>query len=493
MEGVEDAVKEQLDAAYSDLQAWLRREDAPDAELAAAFGRLGELLHVYKLYEAAEASYKNAAALAPDEPLYTYYLADIYKKTGRLEEAAEAYRRILEIAPDFLPARVHLAQVLLAGNQAAEARTELEKALAVDPESPGAHAVLGEVALSQKDYAQAAENLAFALERVPAANRLHYPLAMAYRGLGEMEKAREHLRQSGAVGLKVPDPWMDALEKLATGERVHLLRGRQAFAAGRYAEAAEEFRQAVAADPRSARALVNLGSALGQMGDIPGAMVELRKALEVAPGNFTAHLNLALLLASQGWDEEAVLHFQAALEANYTDSQAHLEMGRALQRLGRLEEAEKHLREAWTMDPASAPAHLAHAALLVQMKRYAEAVERLDWALERMPHEASLTWALARVLEGAPDPEVRDPQRAYDLVEGLFQADPRSDYALLAARALADLDRCEEAAKLQESVARAADEAGKADQAAALRKVAQRYAAGPPCRGDGGSGGQGND
>lgn len=143
------------------------------------------------------------------------------------------------------------------------------------------------------------------------------------------------------------------------------------------------------------------------------------------------------------------------------------------------------------MDPANATAHLAHAAVLVDLGRYAEAVERLNWALERMPHEASLTWALARILEAAPDPKVRDPQRAYDLAESLFAADPLSDYALLAARALADLDRCDEAAKLQEAVARAADEAGKADQAAGLRKVAERYAAGPPCREDGGSGGGG--
>jgi len=98
-----------------------------------------------------------------------------------------------------------------------------------------------------------------------------------------------------------------------------------------------------------------------------------------------------------------------------------------------------------------------------------------------------------RVEFGWPDPEVRDPQRAYELAESLFTAEPLSDYALLAARALSDLDRCSEAAKLQEAVARAADEAGKAAQAAELRKVAERYASGPPCREDGGHEDGGSD
>ena len=62
--------------------------------------------------------------------------------------------------------------------------------------------------------------------------------------------------------MRVADPLVDGLQDLITGERVYLSRGKVAFEAQRYAEAANEFRKAVAAKPGSVAARVNLGAAL---------------------------------------------------------------------------------------------------------------------------------------------------------------------------------------------------------------------------------------
>jgi tetratricopeptide (TPR) repeat protein len=506
MTGLEEAVQEQINAAHGDLVGWQTTEDAPAAELANAYGRLGQLLHAYSLTESAEAAYRNAQQLAPEELRWTYLLGVLAQTAGRLEDAANLFHAVLRKQPEDVAARVHLGEVLLAANQADAAAVELGKVLQLAPREPTAHASLGEIALSRKDYKAAAEHLATALRLVPAADRLHYPLAMALRGLGQMDEARSHLARSGSVGVKVNDPLIQEIETLATGERVHLLRGRQAFAAGRYAEAAGAFREALAADPRSARALVNLGSALGQMGDVPAALVEYRKALGITPNNFAAHLNLGLLYAHQGWDDEAVVHLKAAINLRYTDAEAHLQLARVLARQAKgdtakddtakddtakddeakREEALEHFREAVAMAPTVPANTLALASYQVDLGLLGDALATLEEGVRLMPHEGQLNYALAQFLVRAPDKSLRDPARGAVLARQRFEAKQDADFALLVAEALAQIDRCSEAAEWQGALVRAAEAAGK--DAAALRRDLERYAAGPPCLGNSGLG-----
>lgn len=486
MAGLEDAVRDQVNAAHANLTAWLRQGEPPAAELAAAYGRLGNLLHVYQLYEAAAACYANAATLAPGGLHWVYYLGHVFQKSGRFAEAAAAYRGVLETpstlaAPQALATRVHLAEVLLAQDKSPEAEAELRQALEIDPDNPAAQALLGEIALARGDHRLAIELLSAALARVPAANRLHYPLGIAYRELGETDKAREHLVESGTVGVTVEDPLVEELERLATGERVYLLRGRRAFAAGRYGEAASEFRTALQADPRSARVRVNLGSALGQLGDVVGAVEQYELALALDPANFAAHFNLGVLSAQQGHDEKAVGHFQAAIALKYDDGEVHRQLGLALRRLGRHEDALPHLYEAATLAPAHENGWLDHAVLLVDLGRFKEARDVLEQAHRLLPQAGGVAHALARLLAGSPDRGLRDGARALDLARRVYEARATPAHAATVAMALAELGRCDEAAEWQEGAVRAAAGEGQEELAARLRLTLARYAAGVPC------------
>ena len=193
MSGLEEAVTEQLNVAHQNLLSRKRQESASADDLGAAFGRLGRLLHAYELYDAAEACYRNTWALLPNDYRWPYYLGHVYQKKGRLADAAEVYRRSLALEGNNIAARVRLGEVLEAQNLPDEAEAELKKALEINRQIPAAYAVLGEIALARGEHGRAVELLTAVLEAVPDANRLHYPLAMAYRGLGEVEKAKSHL------------------------------------------------------------------------------------------------------------------------------------------------------------------------------------------------------------------------------------------------------------------------------------------------------------
>src|SRR4029079_8474962 len=139
-----------------------------------------------------------------------------------------------------------------------EARESFNAALKLDKNNAAAHYGLGQVALSQRSYSDAVDHFEKTLAQVPGANRVHYSLAMAYRGLGDAEKAKAHLAQQGTVGVRVADPLVAGLRDLITGERVYLARGKVAFEARRYADAVSEFHKAVVAKPDSVTARINL-------------------------------------------------------------------------------------------------------------------------------------------------------------------------------------------------------------------------------------------
>ena len=460
LDQLEGAVANQLRETQDLLASILAEPGTPPAALADAFGQAGRLYHAYELVEPAATCYTNAARLVPRDFRWTYLRAVVDHQEGRLDQAIGGYQEALELAPASLPARIRLGEAQLAARRLDDARETLEKALEIDPGSAAALAGLGQVALSEKNYSLALERLQAALAAAPQADRLHHPLGLAYRGLGDMDKAREHLGRRGKVGVKPADPLIDELPGLKTGERVFLLRGHMAFRAGRFPEAVEAFRAALAAEPESVRARVNLGSALAQAGDRAAAIDSYRKALEIEPDNRAASFNLGILLAQAGDLTGAASALEGAVEIDPTDVEAHLELSRTLRRLGRGAEALVHASRAAELDPSNPGSRVLEAQILVQAGRYDDALDRLEAAYAVMPEAGRIVAALAKLLAAGPNLARRDGPRAVDLARAVYRASGDVRHAETVALALAESGRCDEAVDWQRQALKAATEAG---------------------------------
>src|SRR5690349_5537924 len=260
---------------------------------------MGQIHHAYSWTAPARECYVNASRLAPRDFRWIYLLAKLDQQEGAVTEAIRGFKNVCSLQPEFVAAVVNLGNIYLELNRLDEAQASFSNVLEIDKSSAAAYYGLGQVALSRRNYVAAVDYFRKSLELAPGANRIHYSLAMAYRGLGDSENARLQLAQQGTVGVRVADPLVDGLQELVQGLRVHLVRGKLAFEAKRYAEAATEFRRAVAAQPDSVPAHVNLGTALTQTGDLKGATEEFEATLRLDPQNTTAHYNLAVLLARE--------------------------------------------------------------------------------------------------------------------------------------------------------------------------------------------------
>jgi tetratricopeptide (TPR) repeat protein len=481
LSGLDPEVAAQLQDARSLVDGLLSQEGQPQ-ELADTYGELCRLYHAYGLLDAAAPCYANAVRLAPRDFRWSYYLGRVLQDGGKLAEAEASYRRSLDLQPGYVPARVHLGEVLLADNRTDEAEAVLWQALIGESGNAAAHAALGEVFLSRRQYRGAAEQLEAALAAAPEADRLHHPLGLAYRGLGDLDKAREHLEKAGKVGVRPVDPLTDEMEALRQGSTVHLLRGRVAFRFGRYQDAAAEFRKAVQAQPESVPARINLAAALAEAGDRNGAKEQLREVLKLAPANGTAHFNLGTLMALEGETAGAVVHFQEAVRIDPNDGPARVGLAQALEKDGRLEEALSQYEKAAGLAPQDERGWLGGAGLLVRLGHFKEAKDVLEAAYGNLPASGRIVHALARLLASCPDVSLRDGKRALELASQVYSAMPSAAHAETAALALAESGNCENAAEWQKKAIEAARKEGPPERVKVMEADLKRYEAGSTCR-----------
>jgi tetratricopeptide (TPR) repeat protein len=477
--GVE--VQQQLRQAQESLVAVCREPGVTSDSLSVGYGEMGRLYHAYDLLDSAEACYRNARALAPNEFRWVYLLADVRRWQGNVDQSIAAFEAALELNPDYVPALVALGEIRLEVGQMDQALPLFERAVMLQPNS-AALVGLGKIAASQKEFDKAVRHFEAALAQQPSATAVHYPLAMAYRGKGDLENAQAHALQRGDTRARVADPLLDQLVELRTGAEHHEKRGVAAGEAGDLDRAVIELQAAVEANPESSSARLNLGTALAQSGDREGALRQYREAVRLDPKSAQAHLNLAVMLANGVDRDGAIDHFRQAVSLDPEYRTAHLGLAELLAQAGDHATAAVHFGRVVEIDPRHRAARLGQAVSLSRAGRQAEACQRLTQALNVLPEDAVLTHALARLLAACPDDELRDGPRALDLALSAFEKRNLPQYAETVAMAYAESGNFAEAVRWQNEVVQGAEKAGRDDLLPRARRLLTRYHNQQPCR-----------
>jgi tetratricopeptide (TPR) repeat protein len=468
-------VQQQLLASQASLVATVRNLSATDATLSEAYGVMGQTYHAYSLNSPAKECYVNASRLKPGNFRWFYLMAKVDQQEGRVEEAIKSYLMVRSLKPDYVAAAVNLGNIYLESNRLPEAKRNLAAALEIDKDNAAAHYGLGQVALSERNYADAVRYFERALAIVPAATRIHYSLAMSYRGLGEVQKAKANLALQGTVGVRTPDPLIEELQELVKGERVHLIRGRLALEAHRYAEAATEFRKAIADKPDSITGRVNLGAVLSLTGDSRGARQQFEDVLRIAPENPNAHYNLALLFANDNLHQEAISHLQLVLKSNPNDSGARFLLAREYLKSERLEEALDEFSRVWRANPKNEDALLERVRILLHKKQYQEALDSLEKGHAQFPENGQTVVMLATLLATSPIYEQRNGARALELARLIYRATGSVEHGAIVSMALAELGLCAEAAEWQRGLIDIAQRKEKTNLLSSLKRDLKLY------------------
>jgi tetratricopeptide (TPR) repeat protein len=480
----EAIVKEQIEAARSNLQSNLQNSRPAAAEMAQAYGKLGELYHAYDFPDAATACYKNAHALSTQEFRWPYLLGRLYQIMGDHQSAVTYLRMAQQLRPNEIPVQLSLAETYLDENHPELAKPLFEKVLELDKSSAAAMVKLGKIALSTGNAAEAVKYYEAALSVQPEASSIHYSLAMAYRRLGDMPKALAHLQQSGSEKPKVADPFLDEMEELNKSRMFLWMRGEEARRKGRFTEAVDDYRQIVERNKEDPLARIALGSALAEAGDLKGAIEQYTEALSLSPGNDTAHYDLGLVLIENKSEQEAMEHFRAAIELNPRLELAHFQLANLLMRNGGYDEAARQYSAVLKMDPSHEFARLMESMALIRLKRYSEAEARLEEGLGVLPDSIDLEEALARLLAACPEQKVRDGQRSLKLLQRILEVQKSPDLEVIEtlAMALAEVGKFSEATRIQTQMVGALERSNRPDLAEQERANVVSYEQGHACR-----------
>jgi tetratricopeptide (TPR) repeat protein len=443
--GMAPPVQEQLRERFEMLSRIEADTAAPSEKRAAAYGELGKLLLAADSFGDAETCFLNALELNSTDTRWGYYLAHVYRLRGESPQAASYFERTLEKRPRDVAALVWLGNVYLDQGRSVEAGLLFSRASALDARVAAARVGLGRVALAARDYAGAIEHLEAALALDPGATSVHYSLATAYRGAGQIERADAHLRQRGPGQIGPPDPLMQEVSELLRSPVTFETRGDRALTRGEFSKAVAAFRSGLELAPENLALRQKLATSLSLAGDVPGAVQQLQELLRRQPTFASAHYSLGVLFLANGQPDRAIDRFAAAVQYEPTYLQARLQLANTLHSQGRFEPARKQYAAVIALDPRVAEARFGQAISLADLGRYDQARDQLIEGVRLHPDRVEFVSALVRLHAAAPDARVRDGARALTLASELVKRENSASAREAMAMALAEVGRYDEA------------------------------------------------
>jgi len=314
------------DAVPDDPRSWYGLGMTYQAEAAAAFAQLqkagatspyvallvAETRVQRRQFRSGFFFYNEAARQLPALHGIHAALADVYRKTGHADWAAEedAKERALPAAD----CKTHPAECQFAGGHDLQILTEPRRT-AWSPE-----------ALYWR--AKAANELAmqalFRLGQLPPSAELHQLRAEIARGQGQhLESVRE---------------WREALVLMPGSTRLHRELTASLFMAQDYRTALAEAESMLQADAQSPDLNFIAGDSLLRLEEPEKAVPYLKAALAADPKLLAADASLGLALARLGNHADAVPHLEKALALD-DDGSLYYQLGRAYQAMGEHEKA----------------------------------------------------------------------------------------------------------------------------------------------------------
>jgi protein O-mannosyl-transferase len=146
---------------------------------------------------------------------------------------------------------------------------------------------------------------------------------------------------------------------------------------GRLDDAEEALKQAVRANPTSAKAFCGLAAVFAKKGQLEDAMKCYRQATVVKPDMKEAQANTGAVLLQLGRSDEAIVYLRKALELDPQMALVHAHLGMALYRADHLDEALTELRKAISLDQTLGVAHYNLSVILSRQGDLAGAADEL--------------------------------------------------------------------------------------------------------------------
>ncbi|MCC7355705.1 MAG: tetratricopeptide repeat protein, partial [Anaerolineae bacterium] len=431
-----------LGQIYADRKEWDKSADAHrgalrlDPENADAHVGLGKALEKLGRENEAKAAFARAvevrqkvAAGKPKDPaLVQDELGTAYFFVAQYDQAIAAYKEALRLSPNNPEYHRHLAGAYYwqgkpadggPSTKAAEAIAEYETAIRLNPYDSLARSILAGVYREIGRDDDALREYQEALRLFPCDADGIFLLASQYDKMGLQKEAEETFRRLTPRAPAMAFPWQyrasmaysreeyaEAVENYRTGLRadpedpnLHYGLGNSLYALGRYEEAEAEYRLTIELLPEDAPSYAAWGDALAKLERRAEAIAAYQKSLQLDSTAYLTWLSLGLQYElAQNW-QEAEKAYAEAVKLQPDDALSRSARGQMLQRLNRLDEAVREYEAAVTLDPGQWIYRESLALLYAALNRPDDAVAAAEATIKLKPDSALAHLIIAGVSE----------------------------------------------------------------------------------------------
>jgi tetratricopeptide (TPR) repeat protein len=267
--------------------------------------------------------------------------------------------------------------------QVEQAEKHFLDVLARDRDNVHALNLLGMLCVNEFRPNEAVFFISKALKRAPKNAESHANIALAYKDLGEFDKALEHFRHSIRLDAGVPV--------------VHNNHGNVLREMGRPERAVRAYERALKLQPDFAECWSNLGAALNESDQRKRALQAIDRALQLEPRLAQAHNNRGDVLLAEARYEEALESYRKATVINPKYAAALINMARVQRDMDQPDAALETLGLALELEPDNPEAHHVLGVLQEQRGRPEKAADAFKHAISVAPGMAIAHYYLAQI------------------------------------------------------------------------------------------------
>jgi len=371
---------------------------SPEAKKARYLER-GDRYFKQQQYREAILEYRNALRIDSNNAQAVRQLGFAHYELGQIGQSFRFLLKAAELEPDNTQVPLKLATVYLLAGKPAEARGQADRVLQRDPKNLEALILAAGAATTPTEVDSAIQRIEGVRPEFDSQMRFHLALADLYQRKRDRPAAERELRAAIALEPNSAD--------------AHVNLGNFFALNGAVADAEREFKAAAALTPAASRIQLRLADLYLSIGKRDESSRLLTEITTKAPDYLPAWRRMAEIAFAEGRLDDTKKAVDMLLGKNASDLEAHLLLGRI--RLARQEPtpAIQEFRTVLKAEPRFAPAHYYLGIAFLQAGDRQQAKAELREAINILRNFTDAILALARVnLEsGAIQPAIDDLER----------------------------------------------------------------------------------
>lgn len=335
--------------------------------------------------EQAQTCYVEALRQRQEEPRLWYHLACVRERAGDLDGALAALDRSASLLSTHPSPHRARAEWMLSRGRFDEALEAAEHLDGTDPVSVGPDLVRARVQLERGDHRAAAATLERLVARSPEVRHAHVLLERAYRGKGDLERAKVAGAKGRGAELPWRDPWRLELDRFRPSTRDQYAIALRAAGEGSHDAALALLQPLASRRPGDVEVALLLARTYLKTGRPAEAVPVLHRCLETEPQNVDLLCALSDAERESGDVERALATSSAAVARAPDSAGAHLARGRALAHSGDRKAAVEALERSFACDDKEVEALFLAGLLLLDLEDAGRALDAFERALAVAP------------------------------------------------------------------------------------------------------------